>query len=136
MKHFRGLTEQELNEFYNLMDVHFLSTTGEGFGIPTIESMACEVPQVQTDYTVANELVKQQNSGLVVPLCTEITGTYNVDRGMIDKEKAVEALSYLVENPDDARQFGVNGRRAVLREYDWKKVFPLWYNTVKRTIDG
>ena len=34
-----GFDWNQMNEVYNLMDVFFLSTSGEGFGVPTIEAM-------------------------------------------------------------------------------------------------
>lgn len=44
-------------DIYNMMDVHALPTGGEGFGIPTVEAMACGVPNVITNYTTGYELV-------------------------------------------------------------------------------
>jgi len=54
---YKSFDYNKMNEIYNAMDLFFLSTSGEGFGIPTIEAMACGVPQVVTDYTTTKELV-------------------------------------------------------------------------------
>ena len=36
--------DEEMVDIYNMMDVFALPTAGEGFGIPTIEAMACGKP--------------------------------------------------------------------------------------------
>jgi len=55
-------TEQEMiDKVYNHMDVFILPTAGEGFGIPTIEAMACGVPVAVTNYTSAYEIVKMKD---------------------------------------------------------------------------
>ena len=40
-RYYEPFTYQQMNEIYNLMDIFFLTTSGEGFGIPIIEAMAC-----------------------------------------------------------------------------------------------
>ena len=53
-----GVSEERMVEIFNLMDVFVLPTAGEGFGIPTVEAMACGVPICVTNYTTGYELVK------------------------------------------------------------------------------
>jgi glycosyltransferase involved in cell wall biosynthesis len=48
-------------DIYNCMDVFVLPTAGEGFGIPTIEAMACGVPVAVTNYTTAWEIIKEDD---------------------------------------------------------------------------
>jgi len=131
MKFYRGYPESILNEIYNTFDVHALTTSGEGWGIPTIEAMSCEVPSVITDYTTTKEIVTDNNAGIAVPLSTEITGTYNVERAMVDKDKFADALSYMYEHPKERIEMGKNGRRAVIRDYSWDVVFPQWERKLK-----
>ena len=40
MRAHQGFDWNKMNEVYNLMDCFYLSTSGEGFGIPIIEAMA------------------------------------------------------------------------------------------------
>jgi len=51
------LTPSELAELDNLADLRVSATQGEGFGILTIEAMACGTPTLITDYTTSQELV-------------------------------------------------------------------------------
>jgi len=43
---FYGYDEREMVQIYNAMDVHCLISSGEGFGLPVIESQACGVPNI------------------------------------------------------------------------------------------
>ena len=52
-----GLEEDEMVDLYNSFDIHAIATGGEGFGVPTIEAMACGIPSVLTDYTTSDELL-------------------------------------------------------------------------------
>lgn len=76
MKFYKGLDYKKMNEIYNLMDVYFSSSSGEGFGVCTIEAMACGVPVINTDYTTTPELLIEDGvCGIPIPLvgCEEVS---------------------------------------------------------------
>ena len=56
-----ALTEEGMVDLYNCMDMFVLPTAGEGFGIPTIEAMACGTPVAVTNYTTAWEIIKEDD---------------------------------------------------------------------------
>jgi len=58
----QALDEEGMANLYNCMDVFVLPTAGEGFGIPTLEAMACGVPICVTNYTTGYELVKCEDA--------------------------------------------------------------------------
>lgn len=148
MSALKGIPRSQMNEIYNVMDCFFLSTSGEGFGIPTIEAMSAEVPVVATDYTTTEELVKKHNCGLGIKLSGTdefdlfslnsrdydnqvvngtITGSWEVERGVCDVKDAAEKIAYLYNNPQIREQMGKNGRKAVIEEYDFETVVgPMW----------
>lgn len=132
---FNPATERELLEIYNLFDVFALPTTGEGFGIPIVEAMACEKPVIVTNYTTTKELVVDHNAGLPSNLATKVVGTYNVDRGFVDETHMAEQMQYLYDNPAERKKMGSNGREAVLKNYTWKKTFPQWLNLLDEVLD-
>ena len=57
----QALSEHGMVDLYNCLDVFVLPTAGEGFGIPTIEAMACGTPVAVTNYTTAWEIIKEDN---------------------------------------------------------------------------
>ena len=142
VKYFQGFTYQQMNEIYNLMDCFCLLTSGEGFGIPIIEAMACEIPVIITDYTTSQELILENGQcGEVVKLTgTEnfprydpdsiiyntLTGSWNVERGMADIYDGCKMLNKLYYDRDLMKIYGKTGKRKVERFYTWDVVVPQW----------
>jgi len=143
MKYYKGFTYKEMNNVYNLFDVFLLTTSGEGFGVPLIEAMSCEIPIVATDYTTTREIVIDHNAGLPINLVGTIkeenpwvheneilngtlTGGWSVERGICDLKHCAEQLKLLYDNLNMRKEMGKNGRQAVLKEYDWSIVIPQW----------
>lgn len=138
-----GFPQNEMNNVYNLMDVFFLSTSGEGFGIPIIEAMSCEIPVVATSYTTTPELVEENKAGFGIKLAgtektdmfdgqtlieydmktmnSTLTGSWEVERAFCDIDDAAEKIEYLYNHTEEAKQMGTNGRKAVLEKYDFNK---------------
>jgi glycosyltransferase involved in cell wall biosynthesis len=132
MNFYKGFDYRRMNEVYNLMDVFFLSTSGEGFGVPIIEAAACGIPSVVTDYTTTQELlIENGQCGIPVPISTEITGSWNVERGIMDIDKAVEAMEILYKEENLRKLFGEHGRTKVENLYSWNKVIPQWDKFLK-----
>jgi glycosyltransferase involved in cell wall biosynthesis len=151
--------ENGMVEIFNMMDVHALPTGGEGFGIPTLESMSCGRPNIICNYTTSYELV-----GADKPECPEDMvmphgwdGDDNLietDRGFLvpykdmmwdtpiraaprralwDEHKAADALEYYYHNRDACRAHGKNARKYAIKHYDWNRVIgPTW----KKWVEG
>lgn len=152
----KGFDWSEMNNVYNVMDCMFLSTSGEGFGIPMIEAMSCEVPVVATSYTTTHELVEHPKSGFGVKLvgCDQLdffkmhakdydnalingtfTGGWEVERGLIDVDHAAEQIHKLWSNPKLCREMGENGRKEVLEKYDFEKIVgPAWEKLILNAV--
>ena len=126
MNFFKGFDYKQMNEVYNVMDVFLLTTSGEGFGVPIIEAMACEVPVIATDYTTTPELVTEHNAGFGAKLATEITGSWNVERGVMDDNDCSDKLTTLYNNRELCITMGKNGRKAVETYYSWDVVIEQW----------
>jgi len=144
MTAFHGFDWNQMNEVYNLMDVFFLSTSGEGFGIPLIEAMSCEVPIVATDYTTTREIIVRNNCGYAaklvgtgdislstlegdIPVYDDavingtLTGSWQVERGIMDVEDAAEKIIELLNDKELRELMGSNGRKAVMEQYVFNK---------------
>jgi len=132
MKFFDGFDYKKMNEVYNAMDVFFLSTSGEGFGVPIIEAMACEIPVVATDYTTTQELlIEDGECGVPVKVATELTGSWNVERAIMDDNEGVKALTKLYDNENLRKKMGKVGKMKVDKLYNWKTVGKQWNDLVK-----
>ena len=147
MKYYNSFTYEQMREVYNLFDVYASSTSGEGFGICTIDAMSCEVPVVITDFTTSEELVTENKSGETIKLvgteqvsffdkrCDEydklvsngvIMGTWEVERGLMCIDDFCVKMDKLYDNPKLREEYGKNGRKAVLEKYNWKIVIDSW----------
>lgn len=126
-----GVETSKLNEIYNLFDIHTLTTTGEGFGIPILESMACGIPNALPDYTTSRELI--EGRGELARIATLITGTYFVERGMVDKDDIVEKWQKLKDNPGLREEYS---KKCIefARQYDWDSLIPLWESAIKSVL--
>lgn len=51
-----GYPPEYMAQLYNSMDVHLITTRGEGFGIPILEAQACGVPVITGGWTACEEL--------------------------------------------------------------------------------
>lgn len=148
----KGFTYKDMNEIYNLFDVYFSSTSGEGFGVCTIEAMSCGIPVVITNYTTSEELVGIHNAGLLVNLVgTEdvrlkgntiqnyehqtangaLMGSWGVERGIMDVKDAANKLRLMYDNPDNRIIYGEQGRKAAEKHYSWKVVADQWDKLLK-----
>ncbi|WP_324736401.1 glycosyltransferase family 4 protein [Thermococcus sp. SY098] len=98
-----------LPKIFGMADVFVLpSITAEAFGIVILEAMASGLPVIATDVGGIPEIVRESESGLLVPPGNEL-----------ELRKAIQKL--LLD--DSLREwFGNNGRRAVEERYSWDKI--------------
>ena len=137
MQWWDGFPVSDMPGIYNAMDVYLSTTTGEGFGVCTIEAMACQVPVVITDYTTGRELVKEKGeAGILVDVGTEIIGSWNVPRAFIDEDKTVEALNTLYHDAAMRDRMGGTGRKVVEQHYQWSRVIGDWDKLLQRLANG
>ena len=133
VKFHSGFSYQQMNEIYNLMDIFLLTTSGEGFGVPIIEAQSCEVPVVVTDYTTTKELVLDDGqSGEAIKLSSEVTGSWAVERAIMDDNDCIDKIMKLYNDKDLRIKYGQNGRNKCLNIYDWNKIIPQWENLFKK----
>ena len=149
MRAFNAFNDSEMPELYQISDLQFSTTSGEGFGICTVESMACGVPVLITDYTTTRELVTDHNAGLGIDLLGEnvypypaeqmlegtVVGSWNVDRGFCSLNDAVSKLDFFYANPEERLRMGDNGRKAAVKYYDWDGVVAkAWLNKIQEML--
>ena len=150
--------DQGMVDIYNMMDVHGLPTGGEGFGIPTVEAMACGVPNVICNYTTSYELVGadkpecptemlmphgwdgddnliETDRGFLVPYKDIMWDTpirAAPRRAMWDEQAAAKAFEYYYNNRDVCKEHGKNARKYAVKHYDWMKAIgPKWKKWLK-----
>ncbi|MET3133198.1 glycosyltransferase involved in cell wall biosynthesis [Oxalobacteraceae bacterium GrIS 1.11] len=84
-------------------DLHLLLSRNEGFGISTIEAMACGVPVVGTDVPGTADILRHSQGGLLVSLA--------------DEAAAAAAVAALLADPQRRLRMGRHGRAEVEAAY-------------------
>lgn len=120
---FHGATEEQLRMTYNCFDVMFTTTQGEGWGLPTLEGMACGIPQIVPDWSALGEWASE--GALMVP-CTTIAVTpnkINVIGGVMDREEGICALDRIYRDTDARYRYQEAARKTACQpEYRWEAI--------------
>jgi glycosyltransferase involved in cell wall biosynthesis len=123
MKHGGGVPLEILASYYQAADVHLLASTGEGFGLPTLQAAATGAVPIAGAYSASKELVEGHGQSVEIAEWTE--NEFGIRRGFIDIDDAVRKLatfygdrSLLSRRSAEARQFAL--------EYGWNKIIDKW----------
>ena len=117
-----GLTREQMAKLYQVGDCHVLATAGEGFGIPTIEAMACGLPVILPDNSTARELVGSDNlsRGILVKNDTFITGpTQGVKLSVVSIEDLAEQMTKMAGWSKKRKSMSKRARDWVVENCDW-----------------
>lgn len=101
----------DLVDYYNRCNVFVLpsrSSLQEGFGMVLLEAMACARPVVSTSVVGLTKDIVRNDAGIAVP-----PG---------DPEALAEAIAGLLEDRKRGALMGANGRRLVMKKYNWKVI--------------
>ncbi len=91
----------------------------EPLGIVNLEAMACELPVVATATGGIPEVVRSEQTGLLVPIEPGTDGTgAPADPKKFGRELGA-ALNRTLADPTQARAWGLAGRQRVLDHFDW-----------------
>ncbi len=107
---FTGFMDEEaLIDLYRASDMLVLPTLNiaEGFGMVLIEANACGKPVIGSRVGGIKYVVRDGETGLLVP-----PG---------DPEALADAIRRLIEDPEKAEVMGQNGRKMVEENYTWKR---------------
>ncbi len=109
------IDNQEIQNYYALMDVYILPSYREGFPTSILEASAMELPVITTKVTGCIDAIIENCTGIFVEHIPE-----SISRG----------IEYIFINPDIAKQQGLAGRNFVVQYFDqkiiWKEIEKLY----------
>lgn len=126
------IATDQVNILYNISDVVLL-LSGEGFGLPLFEAMACSKPIIALNHSACGELVKDR--GELVDVLTYLTGAHTTERPLFDKKSLYDKLDLLYNNSELRVKYGKLGNDFV-QNYTWEKMSLKWDKLIKETIDA
>jgi phosphatidylinositol alpha-1,6-mannosyltransferase len=107
------VADEELPAYYNACDVFVMPSRQfegregvEGFGIVFLEASACAKPVIGGRSGGVNEAITDGVSGLLVD--------------PLDVKALADAVVGLLLDPDRTRRLGMQGRKRVEQEFDWR----------------
>jgi len=133
------IEDEELSELYALADVLLLSSWGEGFGLPIIESMASGTPVIATNSSSMTELVKghgwlvetvPEDIWVDIPVWLPLHAQYPVP----NLASLLQCMEDAYENFDKRSEYAKTGRDFALN-YDWAKLMPKWNALIKEMVE-
>lgn len=116
----RCLTQGEMPDFYNSIDVITCASVAEGDPRPLIEGMACGCFPVMVDVGIVPELVRHGDNGLIVD-CTP--------------EAFAKAFQWCRENIDHVRAAGRRNARELAASRTWAHTSRAWGDAFAAAIE-
>jgi glycosyltransferase involved in cell wall biosynthesis len=127
-----GVSEEELVEIYNLMDIYLHPAICEGWGLPVPESKACGVPGLYQNYSALEDHV-ENGGGLEIPVGRfyheSETGAI---RSLPDLDKMVEQMGKLAFDSSKRALMGLQARNCAEKMHNWK----ITTDKIESLIDG
>ena len=123
MKKGAGLPLTELAAYYQAADVHLLASSGEGFGLPTLQAAAAGAVPMASAYSASQELVEGHGAAIRVADWTE--NEFGIRRALIDIEDAAAKLARYYEDEALLQEASQRSRQFALG-YGWEEVVKQW----------
>lgn len=123
MKRGGGVSLGELASYYQAADVHLLASTGEGFGLPTLQAAAAGAVPMAGAYSASKELVEGHGAGIEIAEWSE--NEFGIRRGLIDVDDAVRKLAAFYDNRGLLAEHSARSRQFAM-SYGWNKIVDRW----------
>jgi len=132
----QGAPESSLAAMYSAFDIMLTTTQGEGWGLTTMEGMACGVPSIVPEWAALGEW--PGDAALRVP-CSGVACTLNgvnVVGGIADKDATINALDFLYRDKMNREAFSGRGLELVIRpEFRWQTIGARFAEAVQSALE-
>jgi D-inositol-3-phosphate glycosyltransferase len=130
-----GMSEDGVRNTYNSFDVQITTTQGEGFGLTTLEGLACGIPSIVPNWSSLGETFKDATVQ-VECTSTAVGPPYiNVIGGIADEQDFVDALDALYTHQewrDLYRRFGM--MRAHEPRFSWNHISERYFEVLDKVL--
>jgi glycosyltransferase involved in cell wall biosynthesis len=106
----------EIPSIYAQADILVFPSNNEGFGIPLIEAMSCEVPCIVLNKKPMSEIIKNTQTGYCLQPCKKKDQYQGLE--FPDPKEIAEKILFLKKHEFQKKQLGQQGRERVINEYN------------------
>ncbi|MFH1427383.1 MAG: glycosyltransferase family 4 protein [Patescibacteria group bacterium] len=114
--------QNDLSKFYNQADVFVLTSNYEGWGLAVIEAASYGLPIIMTDVGCAGEVIKNNESGIVIPVG--------------DIQALEKAMIKLINNKDLRLRLGDAAKQAVKKLPSLEETLKLYKESWEKAINN
>ncbi|MDZ4720212.1 MAG: glycosyltransferase [Roseiflexaceae bacterium] len=124
--HNQKIAAAQLGSLYKSADCFVLPTRGEGWGMPTLEAMACGLPVISTGWGAQSEFLHEQ-IGFPLrirgfrPAVTRSPYYAGTNWAEPDRDHLCTLMRYVYENPAQAQAIGAHAATDVHQRWTWSK---------------
>lgn len=112
--------KSDVKPYMRIANVFVLPSYREGFGMVLMEAGALGVPCITTDISGCNEIVVDNENGLIIP--------------PKDEASLYEVMRYAVEHPDEMKRMGKNARSLIEERYEQRVVWEALLGEYQRLL--
>ncbi len=114
-----GISEKELAEIYNIMDIYIQPSICEGWALPIVEAKACGVPGLYQNYSAMEDHVKN-GGGLPIKIGRYFTEAETMAvRSLPDHADMIDKMKFLLTNHKERLKMGAEARKCVEEMHGW-----------------
>jgi glycosyltransferase involved in cell wall biosynthesis len=128
-----GLALEDLAAYYRAADVHLSASSGEGFGLPTLQAAAAGAVPLAGAYSASLELVEGHGEAVAIADWTETE--FGIQRALIDVDDAAGRLARLYGDRELLRERSAQAQEFA-RTYDWGNVVRMWDDLLASIAKG
>ena len=126
-----GVPDELLNMIMNSYDVHLVPTNSEGWGLSILETMACGIPNVISDYSAHGDWAR--GIALKIKLAAKIHDPItNHIKGIIDINHAAKQISLLYNNKKMLADYKKRSLK-LANKLQWKNIVVKWKELIDDT---
>jgi glycosyltransferase involved in cell wall biosynthesis len=122
---FNAYTRPQMQKWFSLCDVILSTSCSEGFQMPLLEGASCGLPVIATRVGGADELVRDGENGILLPVWT------TKENAEIAIEAGIAAIRRLAADKELYRRMSDEARETVLRDYTWKRRSREWLEAIE-----
>lgn len=115
------IPNEQVPNVLNSIDIFCATSIFESFGVAVVEAMACQVPVVATNTDGFKEVMEDRTTGILV------------EKKSV--EEIAKALKLLIEDSKLREEYGKNGRKRVLDNYNWNNNVEIMKNIYLRMME-